>query len=103
MDQEEIGRMIEAALQPIREKLAELEKQIDNLDENTAWHNHHHEDYAYQEHVERSENSFNNRLSRLNDEINTLQYRISDVERKAERAQSTADDANRKAGGGRYW
>lgn len=100
MERIDIQKMIDEAVAPLREEIAKLQEQIDNLDDNTPHRDHYHENYASADHVERSENSFNSRFYRLEENLSSLEYRISDVDRKAERAQSVADDARRSARGG---
>lgn len=113
---EQIQHWIEEAVAPLRmaieaqsaeleqlvKKAAELQEQIDNLDDNTPGIDHYHDEYASVDHVGRSEQSFDSRLSRLQDEINNVEYQVRDVERKAERAQSIADSASRNSGRGYY-
>lgn len=97
-------KLIETEIMKFHQELvskdAELEEAIDNLDNNTPGINHYHDEYANVDHVERSENSLERKISRVEESINNLEYRVNDAERKAERAQSTADDAKRSARGG---
>lgn len=83
-------------------KVADLTTRMDDAweaIERKASDGHYHDYYASVDHVERSEQSFNNQLSRLQNDISNLEYRISDVDRKTERAQSTADNASRNGRG----
>lgn len=86
-------------VQALRKELAELGDLVDEKTDN----DHLHWEYASVDHVERSENSFSNQLSRLRDDLSNLEYRVNDAERKAERAQSTADAAQRSSGGRGGW
>jgi predicted nucleic acid-binding Zn-ribbon protein len=87
-----ITNLIEEALKPIREDLNGLEKEINRCA---------HDEYASADHVERSENSFNSQFYQIKNDISNLEYRISDVQRTAERAQSAAVSAQRNSSYGR--
>ncbi len=93
-----IANRIEEAVKPFRERIEQLEREINRC----ADQNHYHDEYANADHVERSENSFNSQLYQVKNNISNLEYRASDIERKTERAQSTADSASRSARGGYY-
>lgn len=104
MDYEVVKAMIEEALKPIHEalealtvKAAEFEEQIDNLDNNTPGVEHSHDEYVSYEHVERADNHLRNDVRRVQNDLSNLEYRINDVERKAERAQSAAESASRNS------
>ncbi len=98
-DQRElIANLIEEAVKPLRKQIEELEREVNCC----ADQNHYHDEYASADHVERSEGSFNSQLYQVKNDISNLEYRISDVQRTAERAQSTADSASRSARGGYY-
>jgi small-conductance mechanosensitive channel len=104
MDSEQmemVQRWIEETVAPLREKLDQLEIIVARLDSvDYAREEHYHDNYASADHVERSEDSFNSQLYRLRNDLDNLDYRVNDVDRKAERAQSAADDARRSQGRG---
>jgi len=102
MTQDEVRQLIEAAIAPLREKLDQLEEIVARLDSTDyAAETHYHDEYASAAHVERSEDSFNSQIYRLREDVSNLEYRLSDVDRKAERAQATAENASR--GGRGYY
>jgi len=93
MDQEEremVKRWIEEAIKPLVERIEALERDMDN---------HEHDEYASIDHVERSEESVKSQIYRLRNDLDNLEYRVNDVDRKAERAQSAADNASRNSRG----
>jgi predicted ribosome quality control (RQC) complex YloA/Tae2 family protein len=102
--------MIEEAVKPLRMAIealsAEVEQTVKQVDEHShsedASADHYHDEYASADHVERSEGALNRRLYRIEEDARNLEYRISDVDRKAERAQSTAEDARRNSGSSRW-
>ncbi len=84
-------------------RIEALEKKMEILeraDYHCAPEEHYHDEYASVDHVERSEHSFNSQLDNIKNDISNLEYRVNDAVRKAERAQSAADDAKRSARGG---
>jgi len=95
---EEALKSVNARLEKLENNLGSLEGEVETI--NFASENHYHDDYAHIDHVKRSENSFNNQLYQIKNDLSNLEYRASDIERKAERAQSAADDARRSARGG---
>jgi len=90
-----INNLIDEAIKPLCERIEELEREVNCC----ADQNHYHDELASADHVERSENSFNSQLYQVKNDISNLEYRISDVQRTAERAQSTADSASRNSRG----
>lgn len=91
------------ALKELTEAIKALATRVEKLeraDYHCAPEEHYHDEYANIDHVERSESSFNHEIYQLKNDLNNLEYRCSDIERKAERAQSAADDARRSARGG---
>lgn len=104
MDEKAIAAMIEEALKPIHEalegltvKASELEAQIDNLDNSTPSFEHSHDEYVSYDHVERADEHLRSDLHRLQNEFSNLEYRINEVDRKADQAQSAADHASRSS------
>lgn len=104
MDIETLTKAIEILAEQIGNltiKIEKLEAKVDDFESTDfASHDHYHDEYANVDHVERSESSFSNQISNLRNSLDNLEYRVNDAERKAERAQSTADNAARQARGG---
>jgi hypothetical protein len=92
-ENEMVQRLIEEALKPLREQVEKFEST------DFAGYDHYHDEYASVDHVKRSENSFNSQLYQIKNDISNLEYRSSDVQRAAERAQSAADSAARTTRG----
>ncbi len=97
-----VKRMIDDAVAPLQARIEAIEAQMTEWErrvDGLASDEHYHDEYASVDHVERSENSFNRQMNTVQDAIANLEYRLSDVDRKAARAQSTADNASRGRGG----
>lgn len=100
-----VQAMIEEVVKPLRMEIEALSSKVEQLKKAVnacAADGHYHDEYASADHVERSESSADSRFYRIEEEARNLEYRISDVGRKAERAQSTAEDARRNSGGSRW-
>lgn len=82
------------------QRIESLEKDLDEKASIDSPESHYHDEYASIDHVERSESSFNSQLYQIKNDLSNLEYRCSDVERKAERAENRADEARRMARGG---